>query len=113
MNRTTIFSLIFLLSQTVTASGHDAWTGARQVQSIQVVGHGGFLITLDGEIGAECSYSGTDSLMIYPNQGGVTDAGARSLLSTALIAFSTGNKVNIMYSNHTEFCWGSQLTITK
>jgi len=106
-----IFVCIFFVSTGIFAQ--DAWTGAKQVISIQVVNHGGFIINLDGEVDSICSHSGTSIILIYPNHNRVTFGGAKSLLSTALIAFSTGNKVNVMYSSDSSNCWGNQLLLSK
>ena len=108
--------LTFFLVLSITSSGAlamDLWTGAKNVVSVQVVNNGGFIINLDSEINLDCSHAGSSALLIYPNQNGVTDAGARSLLSSALIAFTSGNKVNIMYSNDSDFCWGKYLLLSK
>ena len=94
-------------------SALDLWSGTKSVVSVQVVSNGGFIINLDSEINLDCSHAGSSALLIYPEQNGVTEAGAKSLLSTALIAFTTGNKVNIMYSNDSAFCWGKYLLISK
>ena len=105
--------LICLLLLTPRLFAHDLWTGIKTVASVQVTNNGGFIITLDSDISDVCSYAGKSSLLISPNENTVTEAGAKSLLSTALIAFSTGSKVNIMYSNDTIFCWGNSLSILK
>jgi hypothetical protein len=91
----------------------DLWTGVQQVVSVQVMNHGGFMVNLENEISTVCSPEGTSSILIYPHQNGVTVSGAKSLLSTALIAFSSGNRVNILYSNDTGYCWGKYLLISK
>jgi len=104
---------ISLLAVTTDLLAEELWTGNKQILSVQVLNNGGFMINLDSEISAQCSYSGNSTLLIYPNQNGVTDAGARSLLSTALVAFSAGHAVNIMYSGSTSYCWGKYLLISK
>lgn len=111
-----IKKLCICICLTLTAGGlfaHDMWTGTKKIESVQVVNDGGFLINLDSEINVDCSHGGTSTLLISPNENGVTRTGARSLLSTALIAFSTGSNVNIMYSNDTSYCWGKNLLISK
>jgi len=104
---------ISLLVVTTNLMAEELWTGARQILSVQVLNNGGFMLNLDSEISTHCSYSGNSTLLIYPNQNGVTDAGARSLLSTALVAFSAGHAVNIMYSSSSSYCWGKYLLISK
>lgn len=111
ISRKLIFVCLSLLATEVFAQ--DLWTGTQQVVSVQVMNHGGFMINLENEIKTVCSPEGTSSVLIYPHQNGVTVSGAKSLLSTALIAFSTGNTVNIMYSNDTGYCWGKYLLLSK
>lgn len=106
-----IFACLTLITGGLFA--HDMWTGIKKIESVQVLNEGGFMINFDTEINVDCSHGGTSTLLISPNENGVTRAGARSLLSTALIAFSTGSDVNIMYSNDTSFCWGKYLLISK
>ncbi|MBC8211885.1 MAG: hypothetical protein H8E21_12555 [Gammaproteobacteria bacterium] len=102
-----------LLISTSNLLAEDLWTGVKQILSVQVLNNGGFMLNLDSEISPQCNYSGNSTLLIYPNQNGVTDAGARSLLSTALVAFSAGHAVNIMYSSSSSYCWGKYLLISK
>ena len=111
MNTLSIFTALLLVSSGLFAQ--DQWTGVKQVVSVQVVSHGGFIVNLDSEINPDCTQAGTSALLIYPYKNGVTNSGARSLLSTALIAFSTGNRVNIMYSDESGYCWGKHLLISK
>lgn len=108
-----LFIFVCLTAMTATLCAHDMWTGIKKIESVQVVNDGGFLINLDSEIDVDCLHGGTSTLLISPSENGVTRAGARSLLSTALIAFSTGSNVNIMYSNDTTYCWGKYLLISK
>lgn len=98
---------------TTGLSAHDLWTGTTKIVSVQVVNDGGMLINLDSELDINCTHAGARTLLISPYKNGVTSAGAKSLLSTALIAFSTGSNVNIMYSNDTSYCWGNNLLISK
>ena len=108
------FSLIICLCLfTSGLCADDVWTGAKKVVSVQVTNDGGFLVQLDSEISSDCSHAGKDVLLVSPFQNEVTIAGAKSLLSTALIAFSTESNVNIMYSNDTINCWGKYLSISK
>lgn len=96
-----------------TLQAHDFWTGTKQIVSVQVLSDGGLMINLDSEVHIDCLHAGTSTLLISPDKNGVTKNGARSLLSTALIAFSTGSNVNILYSNDTIYCWGNSLLISK
>lgn len=108
------FSLLLCISLfTSGLYARDVWTDSKKIVSVQVTNDGGFLVQLDSEISTDCSHAGTDVLLISPFQNEVTIAGAKSLLSTALIAFSTESTVNIMYSNDTVNCWGKYLSISK
>lgn len=113
MNLKKLSVLICLSFITGGLYAHDMWTGPKKIESVQVVNDGGFLINLDSEVDVDCTHGGTSTLLISPNQNGVTITGAKSLLSTALIAFSTGSNVNIMYSNDTSYCLGKYLLISK
>lgn len=109
-----ILGLFFCLSMLAPALyAHDMWSGNKKVLSVQVTSNGGFLLNVDSEINADCMHGGTSVLHFSPYENEVTEAGAKSLLSTALIAFSTGHNVNILYSNDTIFCWGKSLLISR
>ena len=109
-----ISACLLLVSTGIFAQDY-AWTGLKQIKSVQVMNHGGFMINLEDEEASICSQKGSSTILIYPNQNGVTIAGAKSLLSTALIAFTTENKVNVMYSYSIDsgYCWGKVLFISK
>ena len=109
-----LFLLIFLGLSSSQLLAEDLWSGAQQVVSVQVLSQGGFIINLDGETESSCSMAdGTSSYLVYPQQNSVTINGSKALLSTAMIAFSTGNKLNVMYSESAGYCWGQQLLLTK
>jgi len=106
--------LCYLMLSSHSLWATDLWSGAQQVVSVQVLNQGGFIINLDVANDENCSMAdGTSSYLIYPQQNGVTITGAKALLSSALIAFSTGNKLNVMYSIEAGYCWGQQLLLTK
>ncbi len=107
-------SILCLLLATPVLQAQDLWSGAQQVVSVQVLNQGGFIVNLDAETNNDCSMAdGTSSFLVYPQQNQVTTQGAKALLSSALIAFSTGNKLNIMYSIEGGYCWGQQILLTK
>ena len=93
----------------------QSWTDMKQIISVQVMNHGGFMINLEGKENTLCTQDGASKIFFYPNQNGVSFDGAKSLLSTALIAFTTGLKVNVMYSYSIDsgYCWGKALLISK
>ncbi len=117
MKRGVFFKYFILLAILLSAGqlqAEDLWSGAQPVVSVQVLSQGGFIITLDTETGNECSMAdGSSSFLVYPQQNQVTINGSKALLSTALIAFSTGNKLNIMYTISAGYCWGQQLLLSK
>ncbi len=107
-----IFTCLLLVTTGIVAQD---WTNMKQVQSVQVLNHGGFMVNLKDEKNSICSQAGFSTILFYPNRNGVTFDGAKSLLSTVLIALTTGIKVNIMYSYSIDsgYCWGKALQISK
>ncbi len=103
-------SLLFAATGTFAAD----WTDLKQIKSVQVMNQGGFIIHLDEDKTTICTENDTGTILFYPNHNGVTYEGAKSLLSSALIALSTGNKVNIMYSFSIDsgYCWGNTILLT-
>ncbi len=98
------------------ANAADVWTGEKEIVSIQVVEHGGFLIYFSTEVNSICTNAGTKSIYVYPvsSPGSlVNDAGLSALLSTALVALTTGMMVNVMYDDATNLCLGRYLIILK
>lgn len=113
MNISRVFLFLCLTIFASSSFAGKVWTGEKKVVSIQAVESGGFLIRLDSEISTVCTHAGTDGLLIYPNQVGVVDAGVKSMLATALTAFSASYDVNIQYADDTNMCWGHNLRISK
>jgi hypothetical protein len=107
-----VISIMCLLVMSQAIYAQNVWTGKKKVSSVQVINDGGFMIYFDSEISSTCSHSGTSSLLVYSGQGGVTDAGIKSLLSTALAAFTAGKNLNVMYDNSTSYCWGTYISIS-
>jgi len=89
------------------------WTDYKKIVSVQVVGTGGFLVGFDSEINPLCTMAGTSRLYIYPEHNNVTTDGAKALLSTALMALSTGMSANIMYDDSSTRCYGQFMLIKK
>ncbi len=114
MIRKKLFIFTCLLFVTTGILAQD-WTNMKQVQSVQVMNHGGFMVNLKDEKNTICSQAGSSTILFYPNQNGVTFDGAKSLLSTVLIALTTRNKINVMYSYSIDsgYCWGNALLISK
>jgi hypothetical protein len=109
----TTLLLLASLSPAPALHAKDLWTGPMTINTVQVVDNGGFIIKMDQEINPLCTYAGSDTLFIYPYKNGVNQSGIKSLLSTALIAFTSELKVNIMYDDSTMYCWGRYLSITR
>ena len=107
-----VFICLLLVTTGIFA---EDWTDLKQIKSIQVMNQGGFMINLQEQKDAICSKDGSSTILFYPNYNGVTFAGAKSLLSTALIAYTTGIKVNAMYSYSidTGYCGGKVLLLSK
>ena len=90
-----------------------AWTGPREVVSVQVVETGGFLLEFATPINTACTAAGTNRLYIYSERSGVTADAVKSLLATALTAFATGMKVSVAYDETSPYCWGRYISLTK
>lgn len=116
MFKTQLYLLFFFLFLSPASNAqNNNLTGSSVIQSIQVMNHGGFIIKFDKDKSSECAHEDGTAIFIFPNQNGVTEAGAKSLLSTALIAFTTNTKVDVMYSFSfaSSYCWGSALYLSK
>ncbi len=119
------FSLmLMLISSPVIASAASLWSGAARVVSVQVQSRGEFIINLEAasestqadqeKTEENCSLTeGTRSFLVYPQQHNVTINGAKALLSTAMIAFSTANKLDIRYAQADGYCWVEQILLSK
>ncbi len=116
--------MLMLISSPVIASSASQWSGAARVVSVQVQSRGEFIINLEAadepsqaeQEKAEnpCSLTeGTRSFLVYPQQHNVTINGAKALLSTAMIAFSTANKLDIRYARADGYCWVEQILLSK
>jgi hypothetical protein len=90
-----------------------AWTGAREIVSVQVVETGGFLLEFATPVNTVCTAAGPNRLYVYAGRNSVSADGARSLLATALMAFSSGMKVSVMYDDTSPNCWGAYIALTK
>lgn len=97
----------------MNAISADKWTGDKKINQVQVVQNGGFLLYLDSEIHPSCSNAGTSVLYIYPNNGGLSQDGAKAFLSAALLAFASNLTVTVMYDDSTGYCWGKYLTVKR
>ncbi len=117
MIRIKILILLSLLLVTIeiNAQNNSIWTDSKQINAIQVMNNGGFIIILDSEESTECSKDDENVIAFSPNQNEVSVTGAKSLLSTALISFTTDQKVKIQYSYSivSDYCWGNALYLTK
>lgn len=107
-----VISILLLVS--VVASADD-WTDPKGIQSVQVMNHGGFMIILKEPNRTICTQDDATTILFYPNHNGVTYEGAKSLLSSALIAFTTDTKVNVMYSYsiNSDYCWGKVIRLSR
>jgi hypothetical protein len=97
----------------VDASASNVWTGYKNVQEVQVVEDGGFLIYFTSPIGSPCSSAGTNALYVYVGANFVTADGAKGMLAAALSALATGMKVSVLYDDSTSFCYGRYLRVTQ
>lgn len=108
-----ILSCLLFASLNIHAQ-NNIWTDSEQIKAVQVMNNGGFMIILDSEKEAICPNSDNNVLVFSPNQNDVSISGAKSLLSTALIAFTTEKKVKILHSFPigSNYCWGQALYLS-
>ncbi|MBL7005131.1 MAG: hypothetical protein ISR69_14025 [Gammaproteobacteria bacterium] len=109
-----LISLLFF----ATGATAQSWTTLKQIESIQVMGSGGFMLYLEEseeDVDAICKQDEGNIILFYPDQVNVTYDGIKALISTALIAYSTANKVNVMfsYSLNSKYCRGHALKLSK
>jgi len=110
--------IVFTLSLLTTSQAYaqsNVWTNPQLIKAVQVMNNGGFLLTLETKETRICSTNEGDVILFYPNQNNATISGTKSILSTALMAFTTEMKVKIMYSFsiNSEYCRGSALYLSK
>ncbi len=99
---------------TGNATAAPVWTPPSTITSIETVGtDSGFIVYFSTSLPGPCSAAGSNALFIYPNQNGVTTDGVKMLLSTALLAFTTGKQVTVAYDNSTANCWGAYIKISQ
>ena len=104
--------LLFLT--TAIHAQNNVLTESKKIQSIEVLNHGGFILNFAKDEPDICLINDANAIFIFPNHNGVTDAGVKSLLSTALIAYTSNLSVKVMYSfSLNSYCWGSALQLSK
>ena len=108
-----VLSCLLLVSIGINAQD-NLWSDFKQIKAVQVMNNGGFMIIFDSEKATECYQSDRNVIIFSPNQNEVSVSGAKSLLSTALIAFTTERKVKILHSFSIESgsCWGKALYLS-
>ena len=113
-NKTVIFLSLLLVSINVYAQ-NELWTDLQQVKAVQVMNDGGFIIMLDSNKASPCQQGAVEEIGFSPVQNQLSFAGAKSLLSAALIAFTTQQKVKVQYtySMAASYCWGKSLYLVR
>jgi hypothetical protein len=91
----------------------DTWTGLKDIQSLEVVETGGFLIAFTTALATPCAGSGPNTVYVYPDQNSVTASGVKTQYATALAAIAMGKQVNVMYDSASANCWGRYLIIQR
>ena len=113
-NKILVLLALLLLTLEVNAQ-NNVWTDSNQIKAVQVMSNGAFIIILDTDKSAVCLRDEHNMIGFSPYKNGVSDTGAKSLLSAALIAFTTENKIKVQYaySIESDYCWGKTLYLAK
>ena len=105
--------VIALLLSVSSLSSNAAYVENLEIERVQVTPSGGFLLFLNQEVHANCVTSGKDVVYVYPNQGNVTGEGIKSLLSIALVGFTSNKKVALHFDENSNECWVQYITLDK
>jgi hypothetical protein len=92
-------------------SAHAAltWTGYTNITSIEVIGDGGFLVTVASGLPSSCSAA--NAIYVQAAANGPSAEGVRALLGAAMTSLTLRRTVRILYDNATQYCYGQYLTI--
>ena len=88
----------------------EVYSRDQKIVRVNVYPSGDFTIHLSN-IAAPICYGNGISLHVWTNHAGVTTQGVKALLSTALVANTTGQLVDIRYDNSVAHCWVSVITL--
>jgi len=113
MNIKSIVCALVTLFFLTNSYAENVWTGPRQLVSVQVVEHGGFIVQFENIIDPICTAAGVTRLYVYSGPAGATTQGVESMLNSAMTAMANNMPVDIMYDNSTEKCWGRYLLVRK
>lgn len=91
----------------------DAWTGFRDVQQVQAIETGGFLVTFSTPLASPCAAAGPSTVYFYHGQNTLTASGVKTHYAAALAALTTGRQINVMYDNASSHCWARYIVIQK
>lgn len=73
---------------------------------------GDFIITLPPNSDPKCTNGGV-YFYVAAGQNGLNSDGVKVLLSLALVAYSSGVKVHVVYDNSTQACFVSSINVLK
>lgn len=94
-----------------TALAAEEWASGR-VKFVYPVSNGGFIIALDAPA-AGCTNANTPKyLYVAVGSNGVTQDGAKMMLSVALTGFAAGKIVSVNFDNSTPNCYINRLLVT-
>jgi len=103
--------LLILAMCFVSMSAQAEYVESLLIKTVQGTPNGGFLLSFDKTVHANCTTSGTKTIYYYPNIGSMTSDGLKTMLSLAMVAFTTQKEVNVHFDESASECWGQYLTI--
>ena len=103
---------LFLSLTSFNTLAANVWNSPDLITKVQVIHHGGFIVYFENVFNTTCSGDGNRSY-VYSGQNGVTDDGVKALLSTALLALSTGIPASVKYDDTNSNCWVQYLKLER
>jgi len=103
--------LIAVFGASLPAQTAPNWTGHKEISYLQVMEHGGFLISFTTPLSTPCASAGPTVVYIYPGMNAMSVDGVKAHYATALAAYLSGKKINVMYDDASTYCWGAYIVI--
>ena len=106
-----LLSIIGLLLVPMSSFATNVWKTGTTIQGLQVLPDGGFILYLP--VGTDGVCPEGRLMYVAVNQNSITQEGLKTTLSVAMLAYSTGNLVSIVYDNAANSkCYVQQLYLS-
>lgn len=105
------FAVLFVsvLAFAMVTPAKASWSGPKDLISIQVVNHGGFLLEFASEVDPACITAGTNRLYVYSGEPAsstpVSSEGLKALLSLSMTAYVSNRPVTALYDESEAHCF--------